>query len=291
MIAVRVLAPAKVNLGLAVLGKRVDGYHEIDTIMAMLDLADVITVRETDRPGISIAGMDDVPVESNLITKAIRGWCDRAGRPAIYRVDVEKHIPSPAGLGGGSSDAAATIRALDMIHPDELSATDRHDLAASLGADCPFFLGTAAARATGTGKYLQPVPAPAGWVVLVVPPTGLAAKTATLYASLLSDDYGSQEDIDAIAHSLRHGETSQLRNSFSRAAHAALPAVKIAMDALTDVAGECALSGAGPAVYALVPDESLTDTWLAELRAMLPSHFFVAKSRFLKEPPVPERVS
>ena len=82
MRSVRIISPAKLNLGLSILGKRPDGYHEIDTIMTMIDLVDVLSVREMDEPGIVISGMDDVPVESNLITRAIRGWCKITGRDA-----------------------------------------------------------------------------------------------------------------------------------------------------------------------------------------------------------------
>ena len=88
MSSVRILAPAKVNLGLAILGKRADGYHDIDTIMAMIDLYDEITVTPTSEPGVSIAGMDDVPVQSNLMTVAARRWSEAAEVDAAWHINI-----------------------------------------------------------------------------------------------------------------------------------------------------------------------------------------------------------
>jgi 4-diphosphocytidyl-2-C-methyl-D-erythritol kinase len=287
----RILAPAKLNLGLAVLGKRPDGYHDIDTIMAMIDLADVLTIRPTSEPGITIRGMDDVPVESNAVTRAIRGFCNRSRLSASFHVDVEKRIPSPAGLGGGSSDAAATLKALDALFPGTMTADDLHQVASSIGADCPFFLGTPAARATGTGTTLQPIAPPSGWVVIVVPPADIEAKTATLYGSLEPGDYLTSPAIDRIEDDLATSAPSSMVNSFTRAARSVLPGVNRAWEAMIEVTETCALTGAGPAVYALTPDELRVQAWRDELMHRLPEHHDVVVSKFLAVSPTPEPLS
>ncbi len=288
MNAVRMCAPAKVNLGLAVLGKRPDGYHNIDTIMAMIDLVDVLAIHRVDMPGITIAGMEDVPPESNVIGRAIDGFCSRAGIKPAFHIDVDKRIPSPAGLGGGSSDAAATLKALAALFPAALGADDLHEVAASIGADCPFFLGPPAARATGTGTTLRPIPPASGWIVIVVPGSTLEAKTARLYASLRPDDYLSTAHIDRIEGDIQHLRPQQLVNSFTRAAKALLPGVDESWKALIEVAGTCALTGAGPAVYALAEEEHDALAWRDQLVHLLPGGVDVIVSKFLAASPVPE---
>lgn len=288
MSPVRIIAPAKVNLGLAVLGKRPDGYHNIDTIMAMLDLADVLTISPANEPVITIAGMDDVPVETNLITRAILGFCERTGVTPEFHVDILKRIPSPSGLGGGSSDAAAALKALVTMFPGVLGDAELHGLATSIGADCPFFLGTPVARATGIGTTLRPLSAHAGWAVIVVPQSTIQAKTAMLYGALNAEDYVPAEAIDLIEHNLNAGRSPILVNSFTRAARMLIPAVNLAWEAVEDVTGMAALSGAGPSVYALARDERQAHTWREELERQLPAGYAIVASRFLTEVPQPE---
>ena len=291
MSGVRILAPAKINLGLAILGRRNDGYHEIDTIMAMIDLADTISLHHVPGMGLTITGMDDVPLESNLITRAIRDWCRSTGQPADYHVEVQKCIPSAAGLGGGSSDAASILRALQVLHPDYLTAPETFQLASLLGADCPFFLGSTCARAVGIGTTLTPLQAPQGLVVVIVPPATLQSKTATLYAALNQDDYGRRVAMDKIERSLAESGFGTFANSFARPALEAFPELRVAADALTQVTGGWSLSGAGSASFAATPDQRQVVAWIDELRAVLPSSFRILKTRFLHTLPAPEHLA
>lgn len=288
MRSVRISAPAKINLGLSIIGKRSDGYHEIDTIMAMIDVVDTITLREVEAPGVSISGMDDVPVASNLITKALYVWGERTGHAVAHHVDVVKRIPSPAGLGGGSSDAAAILRALDTLYEARLSGDDMHHLAALLGADCPFFLGTTCARATGIGTTLAPLQPPRCWAVIIVPPVRFPAKTAALYGALRPEDYGSAEQMGAVELAIDNLRTLHLVNGFTRAALELFPPLHIAAEALTAVAGGWSLSGAGPAIFAITPSEAEASRWQTTLYTLLPATYTVLTSRFLAEPPHPE---
>lgn len=287
----RILAPAKVNLGLSILGKRDDGYHEIDTIMAMIGLCDKITISR-GTTGISIAGMDDVPVESNLMTKAAIAWGNAANIEPIWHIEIAKRIPSPAGIGGGSSDAAAVLLALNALHSQPLKREELHEIAAGIGADCPFFLGEPCARATGTGTQLRPLYAPSGWIVLVVPFTDFSAKTKTLYGSLTPDDYMTSQPIDAIEQQLESGNTptGMLQNSFYRHALRAFSGLEEIAKSVTSVTGSCSLSGAGPALYAIAKDMAQGEAWSEKLVAALPENARVISAPFLTNRPKPRAV-
>lgn len=290
MTSVRVLAPAKLNLGLAILRKRPDRYHEIDTILAMIGLYDVITIHEAMDGGIEVVGMDDVPPESNLMTKAARAWADTADVPAMWRIEIDKRIPSPAGLGGASSDAAAVLLALNAMYNQPLPDATLHTIAASLGADCPFFLGSPVARARGIGTDLHPLPFAEGWAVIAVPASPLQAKTASLYAALTPDDYGIPDAIDRIEARIQHGHLPRtgLANSFARAASAAFPDLAELAEIVSDVCRSWSLSGAGPAVYALAEKGVTANRWAAELEDRLPAGVSLHVAPLLTARPEPE---
>ena len=164
-------APAKLNLSLRILGKRDDGFHEIDTLMVKLPgLKDQLDFVESgtfsfhcDEPG--------VPGDShNLVCKAVRAYETAAGIPCNFAITLKKNIPHGAGLGGGSSDAATTLLGLDQLHGGKLGPARLHEIAASLGSDVPFFLTPGAARCTGRGETITRVPSPAAIRVLLLKP-------------------------------------------------------------------------------------------------------------------------
>jgi 4-diphosphocytidyl-2-C-methyl-D-erythritol kinase len=164
-------APAKLNLSLRVLGKRSDGFHEIDTLMVKLPgLADHLEFRPN--AGFSFSCNDpNVPGDAqNLVVKAVRAYEAAAGIPCSYAITLRKSIPSGAGLGGGSSDAAATLLGLDQLHADQLGAARLHELAGALGSDIPFFLTPGTARCTGRGEIIETLPSPPKMRVLLLKP-------------------------------------------------------------------------------------------------------------------------
>jgi 4-diphosphocytidyl-2-C-methyl-D-erythritol kinase len=165
-------APAKLNLTLRVLGKREDGFHEIDTLMVKLPgLADELEFREA--PEFSFA-CDDPSVpsdEGNLVVKAARAYESAAGIDCNCAISLKKRIPHGAGLGGGSSDAAATLLGLNRLHDFKLDVPALHEIAASLGSDIPFFLTEGASRCTGRGEKTEPVPPPPALRVLLLKPS------------------------------------------------------------------------------------------------------------------------
>lgn len=179
-IVLTIQAPAKVNLHLRVLGRRDDGYHDIATLMQPLDLADRLTI-DLAHSDLTLTCSDpELQVPDNLVLRAAEAFFQAAGITPRGRFDLQKNIPVAAGLGGGSSDAAATLMGLNRLHGHPLGTEDLHRLAASLGADVPFFLVGQSAWCTGIGEKVEPWPEfPLLQVVLVNP--GFALSTARVY--------------------------------------------------------------------------------------------------------------
>lgn len=173
-------APAKLNLSLRVLGRRDDGFHEIDTLMVRLpDLADVL---EFNKSPDFVFHCDDSLLpgdEGNLVVKAVRAYEAELGTGCGFSITLRKKIPHGAGLGGGSSDAAATLRGLDQLHQGRLGEKRLGELAAAIGSDVPFFLSESAARCRGRGEIIETVPSPASRRVLLLKPAfGVATPDA-----------------------------------------------------------------------------------------------------------------
>ncbi len=155
------LSPAKLNLSLRVLNKRPDGFHEIDTLMVKLPgLADEITIVPAERFSFTCDDPSLPTDSSNLVVKAVELLSARSGQPLHYHIHLAKRIPHGAGLGGGSSNAATTLLALNSQLESPFSARELHPLAASLGSDVPFFLYAGAARCTGRGEIVTAAPNP-----------------------------------------------------------------------------------------------------------------------------------
>ena len=180
---------AKLNLSLEILGKRDDGYHEVRTVMQTVDLCDEIEVLPA--PHLSVTcDAPDLEGESNLAWQAAQVLARHCGRLPLASVSIRKHIPVGMGLGGGSSDAAAVLQALNRLWELELPLSELAEIGENLGSDVPFFLWGGAAVASGRGEIIEPLPAKAGApVTLVCPNTTLGAKTSRLYSRLMPYHY------------------------------------------------------------------------------------------------------
>ncbi len=190
--SLKILAPAKINWALKVLGKRRDGFHEIDTLMQTISLADELRVRSIRPRECRIVCADPgVPTDkSNLIAKAWFAMRETFGyRVGGIEVQLKKKIPTGAGLGGGSSDAAATLLAIRKLFRLPISEDNLVPLAAQLGSDVPFFIYGGTARAQGRGEILTPVDSAFPPIHLVIVYPGFPHPTAAAYAKLKSPAY------------------------------------------------------------------------------------------------------
>ena len=157
---IRLQAPAKINLTLEVLGRRADGYHEVRTVLAAVDIADELELSEADGLALTVEPEGAVPVEDNLVLRAAALLRDAAPAGAGAAIVLHKRIPVAGGLGGGSSDAAAALLGLRRLWDLDLSDRTLAELAALLGADVPFFLRGGTALAAGRGEQLTVLPQP-----------------------------------------------------------------------------------------------------------------------------------
>ena len=173
-------APAKINLSLRILAKRADGYHDLDTLMVKLpQLADLLHFSPADEFQFTCDDASLPTDASNLVVRAVAVFEEATKLPCKCHIALEKRIPHQAGLGGGSSDAAATLLGLNRLHGDPLSPDQLVALAAQIGSDVPFFLSPGAARCTGRGELIAPVSAPPAMPVLLLKPIfGVATPAA-----------------------------------------------------------------------------------------------------------------
>ncbi len=171
MPSLRITTPAKINLFLRVLALRPDGYHDIETVFQAIDLCDELTMEATTgESSLSVPARPDLETEENLIMRAIRWLEKKTGQSLPVRIELNKRIPVAAGLGGGSSDAAATLVGIRSLFGLDLGDDELRQGAVTLGADVPFFLEGGTAVGEGIGERLTPVNLPMDYSVLLVCP-------------------------------------------------------------------------------------------------------------------------
>src|SRR5262245_1234011 len=252
MPAITIDAPAKVNLTLEVLRRRPDGFHDLRTVMQAITLADRLSVSPSDSDDLSLAcSVADLVGPQNLAWRAAdllrRGTGTRAG----VRLRLEKRIPVAAGLGGGSSDAASALLALNALWRLGLSRADLRDLGARLGSDVPFFLGeSACALAEGRGERLTPLPAlPPRSVVLARVP--VAVSTAAVYGAFPPGRWADGRRTEAWIEASAGGkEVPPPFDDFEPVTLGVAPAAVAAREALTAAgAPRVTLSGSGPTYF------------------------------------------
>jgi 4-diphosphocytidyl-2-C-methyl-D-erythritol kinase len=258
----RILSFAKINLGLAVLGRRTDGYHEIQTIFQTVSLADELEFRPSDRLELSCENFPDSPKEENLIWKAATLLAATSTLKLGASIILKKKLPMGAGLGGGSSNAAATLLGLRRFWKLNIPDPDLHDIAARLGSDVPFFLNGGMAMGTGRGEMIELLPdIPAEHLVIIFP--GIHISTAEAYRSL---NLGLTSSSRAHRiHSL-YGQAKQrkafLAEIFNDFEASILPAYPPVMEAKRFLEERGAivtlLSGSGSSVFGFFPSEEST---------------------------------
>ena len=257
-------AYAKINLALEVLGKRSDGYHELITIMQTIDLYDTICLTERADGDIHLTcTRPELSNSDNLAVRAAQLVRQRLGLRRGVHIELVKRIPSAAGLGGGSSDAAAVLVGLQRWWQLPLTPDAMQEMAASLGSDVPFFLHGGLALCQGRGEQIAPLtpywPAEMRWLLLLKPSIGLA--TEAVFRHINPDDYSDGRHSRAIRAALAARQTpdpAHLHNSLERAVLQYYPQVTQAKAALLHAGAPFArLSGSGPTLFA--PFAALSD--------------------------------
>ena len=252
-------AYAKINLCLEIIGKRADNYHDITSVMQLVDLYDTLDFHEADDLTVECDDPALAPAhEDNLVTKAARLLMQEAGVERGAAITLHKRIPMAAGLGGGSSDAAATLRGLSDLWGVRPAKDDLMHLAAQLGSDVPFFLQGPTALVEGRGERVTRVPSPpAGWVVLGCPSYDLKDKTRQLYGSLTRQDMTDGLVTRRLIAALVAGEfprSELMYNAFERAAGAVFEGLERLRYTMYRASGrDVHLSGSGPALFTLYP--------------------------------------
>ncbi len=249
-------APAKINLGLEILGKRADGFHEIRSVMVMLQLAD--TLRVYTGGAITGTELPYIQADTNLIALALAAFRQAVpGSPELGWA-VDKRIPVAAGLGGASADAAAALIAANELSGNPLSWEELTDVGGTLGSDVAFFFGTPAAYASGRGTDLEPLPALDTPVTLLVPATRIDQKTRTLYSMIGPDDLTDGSRAARVRRAVEHlsiPELADLANAFRRPMSCLVPTIAGLETALVDNGiDHFGLSGAGPTLYVIGTD-------------------------------------
>jgi len=267
---VKVRAYAKVNLGLEVLSRRPDGYHELRTIYQTIDLFDRLSFEPTEGDIELVASYPDLPAgKDNLVVKAARTLAKETGKFAGTRIRLEKAIPPGRGLGGGSSDAAMTLMALNELWCCGLSTEDLCRLAATIGMDVPFFLVGGTALGIGRGEVVFPlecqleVP-----IVLILPDFAIA--TAEAYGNLILTKREASLKLQSFALSCLGGGDGLLSlvNDLENATKEYSPAIHAYKDDLAELgAAVSSMSGSGSAVFGIFLDEAVAHSAAQSLAA------------------------
>lgn len=257
---VTALAYAKVNLTLEVLGRRNDGYHEVATVLQTVSLHDRLTIV----PDSEVLVECSIPALSNpenLAWRAAQALKQVTGYVGGARIAIEKSIPEAMGLGGGSSDAAAALAALNSLWGLEMSVVELEEVGRGLGADVPFLVGGGTALGVGRGDRLTRLRSlPPQWLVMVCPEVRVEEKTRRMYGMLDRESYTDGKVTRVFVDAVERGEFSQqmLYNVFESVALDVFPGLDRVMRDVEDAGvRHVSLSGSGPALYARAGDEGV----------------------------------
>jgi 4-diphosphocytidyl-2-C-methyl-D-erythritol kinase len=259
LLRVRATACAKINWALEVLQRRPDGYHEVRTVIQTIDVCDTLGMEPAAELRLEANDEGLPPAEENLVMKAAHLLRERADGLSGARMRLSKAIPVAAGLGGGSSDAAAALRGLNQLWGLDLPREALEHIAARLGSDVPFFVHGGTALAEGRGERITPLSdLPPQELLIVLPPLTLADKTRRMYSLLTSADYTDGSAARRLADAIHQGKPladEQLFNVFDGPAFRAFPELERLRRALLEAGARSVhLAGSGPALFALAGD-------------------------------------
>ena len=258
-------APAKINLWLKVLGKRDDGFHAVETRMCPISIADEVSIQALPEGAETRLTCSDasLPVdESNLALKALRAFEQRTGIHRSWQLHLEKRVPSGAGLGGGSSDAAAVLRGLNQLTGEPLSIDDLCSIASTIGSDIPFFVHGCVCDASGRGELVKPVDFPHQLtLVLIKPPFGIPTPWAY-------KQWQASVEIPGVRYAPQVCAWGEMVNDLERpvfAKHMLLPALKTWLLEQEETVAAL-MSGSGSTMFAVVKDQTLGEALASRVR-------------------------
>lgn len=252
----------KINLGLNIVARRPDGYHDIETVMVPVgwcDSLEIVPAEGTESTLTVLGRRVDCPQEKNLVMKAFRVMEREYSLPPVHMYLI-KNIPDGAGLGGGSADASFAVRCLNDLFSVGLGEERMSDIVAGIGADCPFFIYNRPMIATGTGTILKPIDVDLGGKgILVVKATGTAVSTAEAYASVVprKPDY----DLEEVLRTRAVNEWQHtVKNDFEAGIFQKQPLVGDIKRIMIEAGAEyAAMSGSGSSVFGIFKDDKVAD--------------------------------
>lgn len=269
---IRLKAMAKINLGLDVVRRREDGYHEVRMIMQTVNLYDKLVITVSEEPGIRLTtNLGFLPVnEDNLIYKAARLLMDEYDIKKGVDIQLQKFIPVAAGMAGGSTDAAATLIGMNRLFRLNLSRQQLMDYGVKLGADVPYCIVGGTALSEGIGEILTPLPdVPKGYVLVAKP--GINVSTRFVYTNLKLNEETEHPDIDAQIEAIKEqdfrkmaGLMGNVLETVTIPAHPIIQEIKDFM--MREGAVNAMMSGSGPTVFGLFEDKQLAEKTCEKLR-------------------------
>lgn len=272
-------AYAKINLGLQILGKRPDGYHDIETIFHQIDLYDEIDIVHNESGVHFTTDSPNVPADAlNLCVRAATILHDLTGAQGGVEITLRKRIPIGAGLGGGSTDAATVLKGICKLWDLDISLQELHLLSSGLGSDVPFFLDGGTAYATGRGEKLEPLNLSMPyWIVVVTPPVHIS--TVWAYTNFVLNPHLRRENIKAVVtDGLREPRmlVNKLRNDFEPLVFQQYPEIMRVKELLAKGGADFALmSGSGSSVFGLFSNEP----YAKEIIEQLAAHYTVSLTK------------
>lgn len=272
MYEMRLRALAKINLGLDVLRRRDDGYHEVRMIMQTLKMYDKITIRKMKEPGIQLkSNLFYVPEnESNLAYRAAKMLADEFQLAQGIFIDLQKFIPVAAGMAGGSSDAAAVLYGVNRMFHLNLSKRQLMERGVKIGADVPYCIMRGTVLAEGIGEKLTPLPPMPSCKVVVAKPQ-ISVSTKFVYENLKLNEIDAHPDIDILLAGIREGNLHKVAANMGNVLETVtIPNYPVIAEIREEMmrlgALNAMMSGSGPTVFGLFDDEVLAQRAYSELR-------------------------
>lgn len=273
MDTIRLKARAKINLGLDVVRRREDGYHEVKMVMQMLRLYDQIDIEKTQESGIFVrSNLSFLPTdERNIAYKAAKVMIDQFGLEQGVIIRIEKHIPVAAGMAGGSTDCAAVLYGMNKLFGLRLNQKKLRELGVKLGADVPYCLMRQTALSEGIGEILTPISPLQDCPILIAKPS-VSVSTRHVYEHLKLDEQTMHPDIDGIVTALADGDlygvTDRMANVLETVTVPEHPVIdEIKKQMMASGAVNALMSGSGPTVFGIFDDEEKAKKACEDMKA------------------------